>query len=203
MNTLKVKITGENTLLMNNPQAADRFNKYARRTKEINDKRTSRTDDDYRELYDLEMRAAIYWQEIMGVYAPSGWVMAALCKNSNAVAKISKEKIRGAVFPVQDKMKLTYAEMKKVKTPQDIVGNDAFRHMMILGNAGSRKAKAKLEFHKWSFEFDCEYDSKIVDGRSLIRILEHSAKYGGYGDFRPTFGRARVEVLEESEIGCA
>ena len=36
--------------------------------------------------------------------------------------------------------------------------------------------------------------AKIIDPDSLTRIVEHTSKYGGFGDFRPKFGRAIAEV---------
>ena len=39
-----------------------------------------------------------------------------------------------------------------------------------------------------------EFDDKIIDPDSLTRIVEHTARYVGFGDFRPKFGRATAEV---------
>lgn len=197
METLSFRITGTQPLLMNNPQAADRFNKYGIRMKQINDKKTGRTDEDYREMADLEIRSALYFDKEIGVYVPSAWIMAAIAKNSHAVTKISKEKIRGSVFPTEMKLKLFYKGQSNVKTPEDIVGNELFRHRMILGNAGSRKGKSKLIFDNWSFIVTLDYDNKRIDGRNLFRILEHAAHYGGFGDFRPTWGRGEAKLLKQ------
>ena len=48
--------------------------------------------------------------------------------------------------------------------------------------------------HEWRFATTVEFDDKIIDPDSLTRIVEHAAKYGGFGDFRPTFGRATAQV---------
>jgi hypothetical protein len=34
----------------------------------------------------------------------------------------------------------------------------------------------------------------MIDPGSLTAIAKHAAKYNGFGDFRPTFGRAVAEV---------
>jgi hypothetical protein len=39
-----------------------------------------------------------------------------------------------------------------------------------------------------------EFDDKIIDPDSLSRIIDHTARYGGFGDFRPKFGRASAEI---------
>jgi hypothetical protein len=57
-----------------------------------------------------------------------------------------------------------------------------------------RVVKAFPIFHAWSFSTGVEFDDKIIDPDSLTRIVEHTARYVGFGDFRPKFGRATAEV---------
>ena len=86
--------------------------------------------------------------------------------------------------------------MNKVKTITDVVMNSEFRHRMLLKQGQVRVPKDAPIFHDWSFETAVEFDDTVVDMGSLRRIVERSAKYGGFGDFRPTFGRANAEVLD-------
>lgn len=65
---------------------------------------------------------------------------------------------------------------------------------MLNMNACQEIAKSFPIFHEWSFQTELEYDDKIIDPDSMERIISHAAKYNGFGDFRPTFGRATVEV---------
>lgn len=194
MQSAVVKITGINPLLQNNPQTVDRFNPYTKRMSQINAKKTRRTDDDYRELQDIEVRAKIYFNEDLGIYVPSSWLSSAIAAASFKVAKISKADVRGSVFMADEKIKLNYENSNLVKKPEDIVRNDLFRINMTLKQGQVRVVKAVPIFHKWSFETSIEFDDKTVDPDSIKRIIEHSAKYGGFGDFRPTFGRAIAEV---------
>lgn len=194
MQTLRATITGINPLLQNNPQTVDRFNPYAKSMARINAKKTRRTDDDYRELQDIEVRSKLYFDDEVGVYVPATWVISSIASNSFRVAKISKADIRGSVFMMEDVLPLQYRNMEKVKTPDDIVGNPEFRQKMTLKQGQVRIVKAMPIFHKWSFTFDMEYDDKMIDPESLEGIIKHASKYGGYGDFRPTFGRAVAEV---------
>lgn len=194
MRQATIKITGINPLLQNNPQTVDRFNPYTKRMAQINAKKTRRTDDDYHELQDIEVRAKLYYDETVGVYVPATWISAAIAATAFKVAKISKADIRGALFTTEDKIKLNYRDSNKVKAPQDIVGNPDFRINMTLKQGQVRIVKAVPIFHEWSFQTMVEYDDKIIDPDSLTRIVEHMAKYGGFGDFRPTFGRAVAEV---------
>ena len=191
---LKATFKGINPLLLNNPQTVDRFNHYAKAMSKINAKKTKRTDDDYLELRNLEMKAKIYFDSEVGLYVPSTWVLAAVATNSFRTAKISRDSIRGGVFTTEDKLKLKYRGMDKVKTEDDVVFNEMFRHQMLLPQGQVRVAKTVPIFHDWEFECGLEFDDAIADEDSMKTIIKHAAKYGGFGDFRPTFGRATVEI---------
>lgn len=188
--------TGVNPLLMNNPQTVDRFNAFAKAMKRINDKKTRRTDDDYIELGNLEMRAKLYFDDALGIYVPSTWVMAAIASNAFKTVKVSRDGIRSCLFTDADKLKLHYRGEKGVKTADDVVFNEAFRQRMILPQGQVRVAKMVPIFHDWSFSVGLEFDDSIIDLDSLQTVIRHAGKYGGFGDFRPTFGRATVEFSE-------
>ena len=185
------------SLLLNNPRTVDRFDVYNREMKKINDKKTRRTDEDYRELGNLEVRAKLFWDESLGVYVPGTWVSAAIAGGAFKIAKISKADVRGSVFVTQNKLKLSYSGQEKVVTPEDVVGNDFFREKMTLKQGQVRVVKYFPIFQDWSFEVGIEFDDKLIDPDSLKRIIEHCSKYGGFGDFRPTYGRAEAKVSFE------
>ena len=192
--TISATVTGVSPLLQNNPQTVDRFNQYTKAMARINAKKTKRTDDDYRELQDIEVRAKIYFHDDAGIYVPATWVTSAIAANSFRTVKTSKADIRGAVFATEHVLPLNYRDKAKVKRPEDIVGNGDFRINLTLKQGQVRVVKAAPIFHDWSFAFTLEYDDKIIDPQSLQYVIEYSARYGGFGDFRPTFGRAQAEV---------
>jgi hypothetical protein len=194
MQTAKIAIKGINPLLLNNPQTVDRFNPYAKRMAAINAKKTRRTDDDYKELRELELKAKLYFDDEVGVYIPGRWVMEAIASNGFRVAKLSRDNIRGALFISDEKIKLNYKGMNKVKQSEDVVVNPEFHWVVGMPQGQVRVMKAFPKFSDWSFETMAEYDDKIIDPDSLTSIALHAARYGGFGDFRPTFGRAVAEV---------
>ena len=110
--------------------------------------------------------------------------------------RISKADVRAGVFTTEDKLKLNYRDSKKVKTPEDIVKNPDFRLDMTLKQGQVRIVKSVPIFHDWCFECGLEYDDTVIDSDSMHNIINHLARYGGFGDFRPTFGRATVEISE-------
>ena len=190
----RVTIVGINPLLQANPQSVDPFNFYAKAKKVITNKRTGKTEDDLIELGNLDAESKIYFDEKIGVYVPATWITEAIFGKSFSVAKIGKDKLRGGLFSVEDKLKLVYDGMDDVKTIKDVVMNPRFRHRMILPQGQVRVPKDAPIFHNWSFTTTLEFDDTIVDFSTLKRIIEQAAKYGGFGDFRPTFGRAIAEV---------
>ena len=194
--TMQLKVTGISPLLINNPQTADPLNKYAKQKKTFTSKR-DKTDNDYFNIQLIEMQSKIYWDEELGMYIPSTWIMGALAGSSHKVARISKKSIRGGVFTTDSKLKLNYKDSNKVKTPDDIINNLSFRQIMLLPQEGVRIPKAVPIFHDWSFETEIEFDDSVVNFANLADILKHASVYGGYGDFRPTFGRGITEVIDD------
>lgn len=192
----RIIVTGIAPLLQNNPQTVDPFNHYAKAKKAITNKRTAKTDDDLIELGNLETESKIYFDDEIGVYVPATWITEAIICTGFSVAKIGRAKMRGGLFATDPKIKLRYRGMNKVKTITDVVMNPEFRHRMLLKQGQVRVPKDAPIFHDWSFETMVEFDDTVVDLGSLRRIVERSAKYGGFGDFRPTFGRADAEVLD-------
>ena len=194
MQNIHVKFNGITPLLQNNSQVVDPFNRYAKAKKPLTAKR-SKTDDDIQKIRDLEVESKLYFNDELGVYVPGSWLSASIAANAYSVAKVSKAKTRGAIFIVEDKAKLYYDGIEMVEKIKDIVHNDHFIKTMILPQKGVRLAKAAPIFHRWSFSFNIEYDDSVLDEAQLVSILEYSAKYNGFGDFRPTYGRATLEVL--------
>lgn len=192
----RIIVTGIAPLLQNNPQTVDPFNHFAKAKKAITNKRTAKTDDDLIELGNLETESKIYFDDEIGVYVPATWITEAIICTGFSVAKIGRAKMRGGLFATDPKIKLRYRGMNKVKTITDVVMNTEFRHRMLLKQGQVRVPKDAPIFHDWSFETMVEFDDTVVDLGSLRRIVERSAKYGGFGDFRPTFGRADAEVLD-------
>ena len=194
--TATIKITGIAPLLMNNPQTVDPFNRFTKAKKVITNKRTAKTDDDLLELGDIETESKLYFDETVGVYVPATWLTEAIICTGFQVAKIGRAKMRGGLFATENKIPLRYRDQNKVKGVADIVKNPAFRHRMLLKQGQVRVPKDAPIFHEWSFSTAVEFDDTVIDFATLQRIAERASMYGGFGDFRPTFGRAKSEVAQ-------
>jgi len=189
-----IKVTGINYLLQNNPQTVDPFNRFTKLMKMITKKKSGKTEDDLLELGNIETESKLYFDENIGVYVPTRWLTEAICTGAFAVIKIGKDKMRGGIFPVEEKAKLNYKDMNKVKTITDVVMNPTFRHRANLPQGQVRISKDFPIFKDWSFQTMVEFDDSVVDFYGLKQVVERTSKYVGFGDFRPTFGRALAEV---------
>jgi len=198
---VEFKIEGFAPLLLNNPQSADPLNKYSKLRKPITSKRI-KTDEDHAELADLDIRSKIYWDDDLKLCVPSSWVQASINKVSNSVSRVSKAAMRGGLFMTDHYLKLHYKDMDKVVTPEDIIKNSFFRKKLLLpqktGASTVRIAKSFPILHEWYIKSTLEFDDSVTNSRDLNIMLEKAAQYGGYGDFRPTFGRALVTEWNES-----
>ena len=193
MESLSYKIVGMDTILLNNPQTVDPFNHFSKDKSALTSKR-KKTDEDLKKIRDIEVQAKLYFDEELGVYVPATWITSAIAGNSWAQAKIRKAEIRSAVFPSQTKMKLHFDGDDRVKSLKDVSRNPEFVRTMLLKQGQVRIAKCAPEFKNWWFEGELDYDPKIIDRSSLVDLLRYAASYGGFGDFRPTYGRAKAEV---------
>lgn len=192
MKTIKVTAKGVEPLLVNNPQMVDPFNKYAKVQKSISAKR-KKTDEDLLLMRANEIEAKIYFDDEIGAWVPSTWITAAIAGISYKKAKISKADIRSCVFVTESKLKLNYDGMEAVKTKQDIVNNEKFHTLLLLKQGQVKIAKAAPIFKDWSFSCEVIFDDTIIDESELKTLIEHAFKFGGLGDFRPTYGRALAE----------
>lgn len=189
-----IKINGINYLLQNNPQTVDPFNKFSKMAKAITKKKTGKTEDDLIELGNIETEAKLYFDDELKVYVPSRWLTEAICKGAFKTIKIGKDAMRGGIFATEEKIKLHYDGMELVKEVADVVLNPKFRHRALLPQGQVRVAKDFPIFKNWSFETVVEFDDTVVDFSGLKQVVERTARYVGFGDFRPTFGRAIAEI---------
>lgn len=196
MKTVRIKLNGTHDLLMNNPQTVDPLNYYSKKKSEITSRR-KKSDADHLALRDLEVASKLFWDEDENrVYVPVTWLLAAIAANSFKIAKISKADIRSCVFANENKIPLKYKGSQAVKQLEDIVGNKMYHHTMLLKQGQVRLAKSTPIFRDWSFTTTLDYDDDKLNIADLERILFQVAHYGGLGDFRPTYGRATVEIEE-------
>jgi hypothetical protein len=198
--TLTVKFTGISPLLQNNPRSVNPLDKVAQKANQSYLAwKKNRTEDGFLESSMLAVETKLYWNNDIGVYVPTRWVMASLAKKAFAILGkgYSKDAVRGAIFPTHNIAKLSYDGDNAVKKIEDIYRNEKFTTLLILPQGQIRLPKSFPIFHKWSFETELEYDDNIFSSDQIERVLSYTAKYNGFGDFRPSYGRCLAEVTND------
>jgi len=193
MKNLKVKFTGISPLLQNNPQTVDVFNSYSKLKKPLVKKGAKRTEEDTLALRIIDVESKLFLNDELGVYIPDGWMQSFLASNTKPRSFTLKD-VRGGIFTTTNKAKLTFDGMNLVSKKIDISKNDKFIYTRLVKQGQVKLAKVFPIFHNWSFEFELEYEDTMFDIDELVQHIKHNAKYGGFGDFRPSFGRCLAEI---------
>lgn len=198
--TIKVTISSHagSSLLMNNPQCVDPLNHYSKERAKITAVR-KKSDADIIRLRELDVESKLFWDDELGVYVPSRWIGASVANSGFQVAKISKAKIRSSVFPTESKIKLHYQGENNVAAIRHIIENEHFTTMNLKQGQVS-VTKAVPLFNNWRFSTLLEVDTEVVNLPEIERIFQYGARYVGFGDFRPTYGRGEAEVVEVQQV---
>ena len=199
MKELKFTVTGMNEIRLNNPQAADPLNKFAKEMKKFTNIHVSRRDDaHYIAQRELEVKSKLYYNDELGVYVPTSWIMEAIAKESFAQVKIAKAKMRSAVFVKSHaskgspKIKLHYHGMETVKCRDDLVYREDFKVAELIKQGQVRIVKVFPVFENWHFDVELDFDDKVFTEDDLRAVLNQAVHYNGFGDFRPTYGRGSI-----------
>ena len=172
MKRLTYTVTGRNDIRISNPQGVDPLNDYAIRMKEFTNVHASRRDEQhYLAQRTLEVESKLYWNNELGVYVPTTWIMESIAKESFAQVKVSKAKMRGGVFMASDKIKLNYSGMETVKQKEDVVNNPIFRAVQGIKQGQVRVMKAFPQFIGWSFDVDLDFDERLFTEKEMFKIL--------------------------------
>ncbi len=204
MKRLTLTIVGKNELRLSNPQAVDPLNQYSIRMKAFTDVHHSRRDEQhYLAQRDLEYESKLYWNDELGVYIPSSWIMESIAKESFAQVKVAKAKMRGAVFMTTDKIKLHYNGENTVNSKMDVIHNQELRATQPIKQGQVRIIKVFPKFTGWSINVELDFDERIFTEQELKKILSVAVARNGFGDFRPTYGTGHIEnwnVVDTEEV---
>lgn len=173
MKTVKVKISGTASLLMNRmPQAtAEKV------IKKKNDVIVPQEDAMKKAFHDSEL----------GFYLPSDMVEGCLReagKNIKSGRGTLKKTVLASVFCKSEKIKLEY-EKKSVDSRFSI--HPSTRNGVMCN---------RMRFDDWSVEFELEFDDERVDAANLKELLVEGGKVIGMGSYRPKFGRYKLDKFE-------
>jgi len=188
METLNYRIVGMSPLLMHNGQLADPSNEIARKMKEISSKR-KKTDADYLELGRLEFLGGLYL--LNGEPCIPGYVFeACLIGKGGAARKERMGKEAAAALWVMVDFPLIY---DGPRDPYELWEDERFRHTALVIVNNSRIVRTRPIFKDWVANVSLQFNPELLDAEKIERWVHVAGEQVGLMDWRPRFGRFRVE----------
>ena len=170
MKKIKVKIKGIAPLLMN------RFfveTKHNARNKKVYDPKE-------------EAEKKTYRTSKKKLYLPNKHFKASMVKASTDFKmqgkKSYKEYVKAGIFISPEEIVLDQQKYEIHSEP------------VVIGRA--RVMSWRPKFKEWSCEFEIEIADEMINKQILKEILETAGKYKGVGDYRPEYGRFKVEKFQ-------
>ncbi len=189
----KVTITSLTPLLMHNGQLVDPLNEHAKALKKLSAKR-NKSDADHLEMSRVEWLGSLYYDSDMGPILPAETLESTIKEG----AKISKAgKLAAAcVVCVEEHYALKY---KGPRSVEELMRDPKFCDRRAIRVQQNRVMRSRPRFNAWSCDFDLSITPGRINPETVKIALEDAGLYVGIGDYRPKFGRFRVESFEEKK----
>ncbi len=185
MKQITFNITGTRALLQHNEVLANPMSPQARAVAAISKKR-KKSDEDFEEMAKLEFIAGLYIDKD-GPYIPGTAITRALLDSA-------KKERMGPIFkvfvqPAEAKFKLMYDGPRTAEA----LWKAGFYDQRMVKVQSSKTLRTRPCFPEgWAAAIGIIYDDAEVDASAIERCFRRAADYG-IGDYRPLFGRFKVE----------
>lgn len=190
MEQIKLKLTGTSPMLHHNVRLVDPLDEHTQAlTAAAKDAKSKKTDAAHRSLARVEFEAGLYWDEKLGPYAPSTWVLKSL-RDAAALTKQGKGIERG-VIAMEDMLPLKY------RGPRDVDGMwDAKMYdRRAIGVSTSKTMRTRPRFNEWAIEIALAFEPSLIGRSTLVEHAKQAGLFMGIGDARRLrFGRFEVEA---------
>ncbi|HZC05355.1 MAG TPA: hypothetical protein VE338_06915 [Ktedonobacterales bacterium] len=186
---IQLRFTGKLPLIMHSNRSVNTRDPLVREMKVLTGKRV-KSDEDLDQIEFLEWQLGLYHDQNIGPYLPANLILACL-RDAARKNKQGKLVIEGVWIDAL-KVPLDY------DGPRDITGlygDEQFVDIRPARVQSSTVNRTRPIFTRWSVQFTVAYDAEILNRDDLVRIAETAGQRIGMGDYRPTYGRFVVEVL--------
>lgn len=192
---LDVHIRGLTPCIMQADTLADPLNAAAKRLSALAAKKTGKTDEDRREMAEIEFLNSIYYDKTVGPYWPD--VNIERCLRDAAKLTRQGRNVQRGLKVVHQKNELLY---DGPRSPRELIDNSNFRYTRSVVVSGRRVMRTRPIFEEWELKFVMTYDTGIFkDLASVEAIIRAAGKYIGLSTYRPKFGL--FEVVSINEVG--
>jgi hypothetical protein len=189
MKSFKIKITGTNPLMLNNPQTVNPFNEYSKMLSPLTSKR-KKTEDDLIEISKIKFLSSLYVND--GVYIiPSSHFEQSVIEAAKEV-KLGKKFERN--FRIFSDGILDFPD--KDKTPQQLYEIGTYVDVRAVGIKNVKITTTRAIFPKWSTEVECFFDETQINDDDVINVLKTAGLRYGIGTYRKLYGRYKVEIIK-------
>ncbi len=192
---IAVSIEGIGPLLMHNIRLVDPSNEYVIQSREITSKsKGKRTKEDDERLAFLGFMGGLYYDDELGPYLPGGSLQASLYDGARK-NKLGG-KFKSCVFAFED-APLLYDGPRK---PEDMWESEtpSFCDTRAVTIGKARVMRTRPIFQ---VGWRCDYTLSLSAGAEfdvsdIKTALEKAGLYSGIGDYRPRFGRYKVNAFD-------
>lgn len=184
--TLSFKITGVAPLLMHNGQLANPLNEFSKQMKKISSKR-DKTDADFEELARLEWYGSLYLSD--GKPCLPGEILEAAFLTAAKKQKRGKQAQAGIICPKS--YPLVYDGKRK---PEELWADPEYRWTVGARVQQNRVMRTRPIFREWSCKIELQYDDSLLNEEEVNHLVRVAGEIVGVGDWRPKFGRFKVET---------
>ena len=193
---VNVRIAGITPCLMQSDYLVNPLTPEAKRNREINAKKTRKTDDDRIEQSFIEYKASLYYDNDIGPYWPAANILRCL-RDAAKMTREGKDVERGLDI-LENKNPLIY---DGPRTPEELFKNLDFVDCRSVIIAGKRVMRYRPIFHSWELQFGLLYDRSIFrDLATVRRIVEAAGRYIGLSTYRPKFGQFEIVDFVEGAL---
>lgn len=196
MKTIEVRLEGTTPLLLSNGRMADPLDPHAKKLSLITSKR-KKTDENYRDLGDVEWEGLMYFDAHLGPYIPGINVFSCL-KEAGAIDRLKTHIARGVV-PDASKLSIEYSGPRDIES---LKHDPAYRYRFLVQNksTGGRVPTVKPCFNEWSVRVKVTFMPEILKEDQVREVLSKAGAFVGLGASRKWgMGRFAVKQLSGSK----
>ncbi len=193
MKKMQFQLTGVVPMIMHSPQTADPLNAFSKAMKKISSKR-KKTDADFGAMAKLEYEAGLYLNN--GRPCIPGYIIEGVLYGRGGAARKERagKQAQAAIFCDEDLI----LEYDGPKTFEEMFADEKMRDVSMVRIQMSKVIRTRPKIPTgWIAEGELVYNEKLVNEEEVIRRLVIAGEECGLMDWRPKYGRFKVDILGE------